>query len=336
MNFVKQAAPLTTWTLIHISDFHLCQTSGIAIGRFLNKRLFSYARWRLRRQREHRLQILEALTRAVQSAQADHIVVTGDLTQLALPSEFDQARGILQALGPPQKVFVVPGNHDALVAASWSESYGRWADYMASDPASPQKPLEFPTLRIRGQVALIGLSTARPTPILSAAGSIGTRQLQRLAEILQQMARRRLFRVLLIHHPPLPGMVSFHKRLRDAGELAAIAKQQGAELILHGHSHHCSCAEIHGPGGGIPVLGISSASAASQHPERRAAFRSIQITRTPEGWSTTSQQYVYADETQQFIIPPGEKPGSLSADCAQQLRLKPRKAWSPAKKGLLF
>jgi 3',5'-cyclic AMP phosphodiesterase CpdA len=301
MNFVKRNTLLTTLTLIHISDFHLCQTSGISPGRFLNKRLFSYLSWRIRRQREHRPQVLEALTRAVQAADADHVVVTGDLTQLALPSEFDQARSILQALGPPQKVFVVPGNHDALVAAPWPESYARWANYMASDSANSQRHVEFPTLRMRGPVALIGLCTARPTRLLSAAGSLGTRQLQRLAEILKETARRSLFRVLLIHHPPIPGMVSFHKRLMDAEAFAVIAKQQGAELVLHGHSHLCSHAEMDGPLGRIPVLGISSASAASRHPQRRAAFRSVRIARTAEGWTTSFEDYVFSEETQRFI-----------------------------------
>jgi 3',5'-cyclic AMP phosphodiesterase CpdA len=310
MNFVKRNTPLTTLTLVHISDFHLCQPSGISPGRFLNKRLFSYLSWRIRRQREHRPQVLEALTRAVQAMEADHVVVTGDLTQLALPSEFDQARSILQALGPPQKVFVVPGNHDALVAVSWPESWARWADYMASDSANPQPQVEFPTLRIRGPVALIGLCTARPTPLLSAAGSIGTRQLQRLAEILQETARQSLFRVLLIHHPPIPGMVSFHKRLMDAEAFAVIAKQHGAELILHGHSHLCSRAEMEGPLGRIPVLGISSASAASPRPQQRAAFRSVRIARTAEGWMTTFQDCVFLEETQPFTTTAPASPKS--------------------------
>ena len=310
MNFVKRNTPLTTLTLVHISDFHLCQPSGISPGRFLNKRLFSYLSWRIRRQREHRPQVLEALTRAVQAMEADHVVVTGDLTQLALPSEFDQARSILQALGPPQKVFVVPGNHDALVAVSWPESWARWADYMASDSANPQPQVEFPTLRIRGPVALIGLCTARPTPLLSAAGSIGTRQLQRLADILQETARQSLFRVLLIHHPPIPGMVSFHKRLMDAEAFAVIAKQHGAELILHGHSHLCSRAEMEGPLGRIPVLGISSASAASPRPQRRAAFRSVRIARTTEGWTTTFQDCVFLEETQPFTTTAPASPKS--------------------------
>jgi 3',5'-cyclic AMP phosphodiesterase CpdA len=170
--------------------------------------------------------------------------------------------------------------------------------------------VEFPTLRIRGPVALIGLSTARPTPLLSAAGSIGTRQLQRLAEILEETARQKLFRVLLIHHPPIPRMVSPHKRLLDAEAFAAITKQQGAELILHGHSHRSSRAEMDGPLGRIPVLGISSASAASPQPQRRAAFRRVQIARSDGGWATSFQDYVLTQGTQPFTPTAPARPGS--------------------------
>ena len=306
MNFVKPEpeAAQAAFTLIHISDFHLCCPAGAEFSRFLNKRAFSYSSWKLRRQRGHRMEILHAVIRAVQTEGFDHIAVTGDLTQLALPAEFEQARLQLQALAPPDNVFVVPGNHDALVPAPWAESYSHWADYMASDSANPQRQVEFPTLRIRGPIALIGLSTAHPTRILSAAGSIGTRQLQRLAEILQETARQNLFRVLVMHHPPKPGMVSMHKRLRDAEAFGRITKQHGAELILHGHSHRCSCAEMDGPGGRIPVLGIASASAGSRHPQRRAAFRRIRITRTAEGWATLVRDYVFSIETQRFIESP--------------------------------
>ena len=306
MNFVKPEpeAAQAAFTLIHISDFHLCCPAGAEFSRFLNKRAFSYSSWKLRRQHGHRMKILNALIRAVQAEAFDHIAVTGDLTQLALPAEFEQARLQLQALAPPDKVFVVPGNHDALVPAPWAESYSHWADYMASDSANPQRQVEFPTLRIRGSIALIGLSTAHPTRILSAAGSIGKRQLQRVAEILQETARQNLFRVLLMHHPPKPGMVSLHKRLRDAEALGRIAKQHGAELILHGHSHRCSCAEMDGPIGRIPVLGIASASADSRHPQRRAAFRRIRIARTTEGWSTWVRDCVFSSETQRFIESP--------------------------------
>ena len=44
----------------------------------------------------------------------------------------------------------------------------------------------FPFVRVRGEVALIGLSTATPTGPLMASGHLGARQIDALAAILRQ------------------------------------------------------------------------------------------------------------------------------------------------------
>lgn len=304
MSFVKPGTTRNAFTLIHISDFHLCRPTGIEFSRLLNKRAFSCLSWQVRRRHEHCIEVLRALTQAVQTTGFDHIAVTGDLTQLALPAEFEDARLHLQGLGPPQNVFVVPGNHDALVPTAWEGGSARWADYMAPDDAETGSPPHFPTLRVRGPVALIGISTARPTRPLSAAGSIGAAQLERCAEVLSATARRNLYRVLLIHHPPVPNAVSYHKRLTDAETFLPLLRQHGAELILHGHSHRRSRADLPGPAGSVPVLGVSSASANSRDPLHRAVFRVFRITRTSAGWLTTCQDHAYDHDSGLFISEP--------------------------------
>jgi len=304
MSFVKTGPASAAFTLIHISDFHLCRPAGVHPSRFLNKRALSYLSWEIRRRREHRGEVLVALIHAVRTMAVEHIAVTGDLTQLSLPPEFDQARLYLQALGPPENVFVVPGNHDALVPTRWDDGYARWADYMAPDSAGSAPPGFYPTLRIRGLIALIGLSTAHPTRPLSAAGSIGAAQAARCADILSETARRGLYRILLIHHPPIPNAVSRHKRLTDVERVYSLIRQHGAELILHGHSHRRSRADLPGPVARVPVLGISSASAASRDPLLRAVFRVFRISRTSAGWSTTCQDHAYDHGSGQFIPEP--------------------------------
>jgi 3',5'-cyclic AMP phosphodiesterase CpdA len=301
MSFVKPAAGRGAFSLIHISDFHLCRPTGAALSRLLNKRALSYLSWQVRRRHEHRMEILRALTQAVRATGSDHIAVTGDLTHLALPAEFEQARLHLQELGPPQNVSVIPGNHDALVPAAWENGRARWADYMELDSDEAGSPPCFPTLRVRGPVALIGISTARPTPPLSAAGSIGVSQLARCAEVFSETARRSLYRVLMIHHPPVPNAVAFHKRLTDAESLLSIIRRHGAELILHGHSHRRSRAELPGPSGPIPVLGISSASASVWTSSKRAAFRVLRIAQTTTGWATTFQDHTYDPSSGRFV-----------------------------------
>jgi 3',5'-cyclic AMP phosphodiesterase CpdA len=240
----------------------------------------------------------------VQATGCEQIAVTGDLTQLALPAEFEEARRHLQGLGPASNVFVVPGNHDALVPTAWADGFARWADYLAPDGAETGSAPRFPTLRVRGPVALIGISTAAPTRPLSAAGSIGAAQLARCAEVLSETARRNLYRVVLIHHPPVPNAVSYHKRLTDTDAFLALLRRHGAELILHGHSHRRSRSEVRGPSAPVPVLGISSASASVQNSSHRAAFRVFRITPTASSWTTTYQDHTYDHQSGWFVSEP--------------------------------
>ena len=180
----KLSSKHEVFRLVHLSDPHLISTSGVRVRELLNKRVYAYLSWHLHRHAEHREEVLDTLLKDLQSTKPDHIVLTGDLTHLGLPSEFHQARELLQALGPPSKVMVIPGNHDAYVATAWERTFCFWSDYMASDAdqvfpeAVKDHHIVFPTLRVRGPMALIGVSTAYPTPLFLATGSIGKGQMK--------------------------------------------------------------------------------------------------------------------------------------------------------------
>jgi len=125
---------------------------------------------------------------------------------------------------------------------------------------------------------LIGVSTAEPTPLFSAAGRLGATQLGRLEGALVTDA----FRCLLIHHPPLPAMTSRRKGLRDAAALATLLERCGAELALHGHVHRN--ADRMGPGG-VRIFGTASASArAAAGAKDGAAYRVFDVERDAAGW----------------------------------------------------
>ena len=95
----------------------------------------------------------------------------------------------------------------------------------------------FPFVRMLHDVALIGLNSAVPTPPLIASGQLGKAQLQELAHVLDSTRRAGLFRLLLIHHPPLPGQASPTRGLKDAAALQSVLHAHGAELVVHGHNH---------------------------------------------------------------------------------------------------
>ena len=128
-----------------------------------NKRLLGYLSWQLRRRRQPSQTVLDALVRDLHAEKPDHMAITGDLVNLALPTEFVEAGAWLQRLGPPEWISLVPGNHDALVPVPPGDGWDHWRAYATSDAAAfATKGAGFPFLRRRGPLAIVGLSTALP------------------------------------------------------------------------------------------------------------------------------------------------------------------------------
>jgi 3',5'-cyclic AMP phosphodiesterase CpdA len=126
-------------------------------------------------------------------------------------------------------------------------------------------PVHFPYVRTRGPVALIGLNSAVPTPPFVAAGRLGREQLTRFADCLEEQGAKGMVRVVMIHHPPLPGQCPPRRALADAAAMADVLDRCGAELVLHGHNHKDMLAWRTHSEGGVPVLGVASASSARVH-----------------------------------------------------------------------
>ena len=270
---------MSIFRLAHLSDLHLPPPPG-AFGwqDLLSKRLLSRIAWR-RKHREHRPEVLEAVVADLKAQPHDHIAITGDLTNYASPAEFEAARRWLQALGSAQDITVSPGNHDALVTAKGREAFEAWAPWLGDDGL-----VRFPQVRVRGDVVVFNLCSATPTAPHLATGRLGEAQLARLDALLGDPAYRDAFRVLLIHHPPVPGAVSKRKSLEDQDELRAILARRGADLILHGHAHEAMVATAPGPdGAAIPVLGVPSASALGQRGHPAARWHGVEIDRAADG-----------------------------------------------------
>jgi 3',5'-cyclic AMP phosphodiesterase CpdA len=259
----------------------------------------------------------------------DHVLCTGDITNLALPQEFAFARARFDklALGPTQ-VTVVPGNHDAYVAAGiplFSREFGAFAttdpgwEWTAADgdatdekihaprnanvPASagalvPMVP-HWPIVRVRGEVAIIGLSTSRQTPWFTAFGRLGDAQLRRLDRVLADPRLAGKVRLVAIHHPPAGKRAQSKIRgLRDHAAFADVIGARGAELIVHGHEHRCMTEELRGPAGMIPVRGISSGTYLHNKPERTARYRIYDI---ENGRLTRDHVRVWERESARFV-----------------------------------
>jgi 3',5'-cyclic AMP phosphodiesterase CpdA len=267
------------FVLAHLSDLHLAERPRLA--ELAGKRGLGFINWHRGRKRIHRPEILDTIVRDLKACAVDHVAVTGDLVNLSLPSESLRARAWLETIGPPADVTVIPGNHDIYVprATLWPNEF--WGDYMQGD--APLSRGTFPFLRRRDGVALIALSSAVPTGAFMATGRLGPSQLARLGDMLA--ASRGLFRVVLIHHPPVTPESRHLRRLVDAAELRQVLAEHGAELLLHGHDHRRAIVWLDGPHGPIPAIGVPSASARMPHrAEGAAGYTLLRIDGAAPAW----------------------------------------------------
>jgi 3',5'-cyclic AMP phosphodiesterase CpdA len=269
------------FTLAHLSDPHL-PLPAPRWRELAGKRALGYLNWTRNRHRTQRREVLDALVADMQALRPDHIAVTGDLVNMALEAEFAPALTWLESVGASDRVTVVPGNHDAYSRATRHRGSEIWRDYHRGDGAGIADPGTFPFVRRRGPLALIGISSAVPTPPLMATGWLGEEQRNALERILSELSGGQTFRVLLIHHPLHSD--SWQKRLTDAGALLALLRRHGVELVLHGHDHVHSTMWFDGPRGRIPAIGVPSASSIAHGRIPAAAYNLFTIGREGETW----------------------------------------------------
>lgn len=274
----------------------------------MNKRILGYLSWQRRRKGIHLKEVLDLLIADCLAEQPDHIAITGDLTNISLPSEFDAVTQWLKQIAEPEKLSVIPGNHDAYINLDPSEGWQKWRAFMTGDAAHGQTlkggadhGLAFPYLRRRGPLALIGLSSAVATAPGLASGRLGPAQLAKLSDLLDDLARERVIRVLLIHHSPLPGITSTRKELSDAHAFREVLREKGAELILHGHNHRFEQGWLEGASGPVPVVAVPSASALAFKDRPTAHYHLYRFSPSQKGYRMTLERRGYDPVSKQVV-----------------------------------
>ncbi|MBR1218197.1 metallophosphoesterase [Bradyrhizobium sp. U87765 SZCCT0131] len=272
---------MTSFTLAHLSDPHLAPMPRPRLRELAGKRMIGYVNWTRNRHKVHRREVIDTLVADLKAHRPDHIAVTGDLVNIALPAEISHAADWLHGVGPAADVTLVPGNHDAYVAGAAVHVARAWGDYMRGDDADAAR---FPFMRRRGPLTLIGVTTAVPTPPFRATGELGPAQVAALDTLLASLRDDNSFRVLLLHHPLQSAPHRHHARLTDSAALRALLQRHGVDLVLHGHDHRHAVAYVDGPATRIPVIGVPSASVAGGGHREPAAYNLLAIQRGDNGW----------------------------------------------------
>lgn len=275
--------------LAHLTDLHIPPLPPIRLPQLLNKRLTGWINWQSGRHRIHDIDVLNTLLANLYQQKPDHITCTGDLANLGLPAEWPQARKFLEKLGSPDQVSFVPGNHDAYGPHSLPGLLAACTPYLLGDDA---EDIRFPYVRRRSNIALIGLSSAIPTPPFKAYGKLGSHQLTALEKILADLGQdTACCRIIMIHHPPYCGGTKASRNLKDAAEFEKILSRHGAELVLFGHNHVSSLAYLEGPKRVIPVIGAPSASSSKKDIKHRAAYHLYLIDASMNGVSIVAERH---------------------------------------------
>ncbi len=265
--------------IAHLSDLHVLGEAPEPWTAYTNKRFTGWVNLALRRHATHKHEVVQALCREIARQRPDHVVITGDFSNLAFSGELVRARELLEREleMSPADVSVVPGNHDLYTrgSARTQRFAGIFSGYMTSDLpdlATAHASGPFPFVRLRGDVAIIGLSSATPRPPMIASGSIGRPQRDALARVLGRGELRGRLPMVLMHHPPhnpASKVRAATNGLYDAPAMRAVLRQAERAVVLHGHLHQRMAGEL---GAGLRSIGATSASLLHDDDDRRAGF----------------------------------------------------------------
>lgn len=291
--------------IAHLSDLHLLSLDGAVPFRLLNKRLTGYLNLRFHRTSVHKPFAVKAAAREIRRLGIDHVVITGDVSNLALEREFDLVSALLEEdLGlAPDQVSLVPGNHDMYTHGAYrAQRFSRhFQRYLASDLPEIELGMGgFPFVHLRGPVAIIGLSTALPRPPLVASGGLGGPQLRAFERILAHPEVRRRTVVVLQHHPwhnPTSLTKILFEGLVDARRQGQLLRRLNRGLLLHGHLHRRVHRRLLTDSGHVDMVGATSASLLHDSDERMAGFNVYDVDSDGVIGAITSHRFLPESQT---------------------------------------
>ncbi len=304
--------------IAHFTDIHVTERpSRVSWSDLFSKRFLGWANLKLGGRYGHfrdAAEIAGALVKDLEGIRPDHVVSTGDLTGISLPSEFEAARLALQPLLADARVTGIPGNHDVYVRSAVREklyeaAFGAWTrtDFAPGDfPEETRGVYPYPLVRfLCDEAVLLCLRDVRPNPFHDSSGLVGPLQLRALERLLADPRVARRTKLLGLHYGLCRAAGSpdshFHG-LRDARAVRDIAVRGGIALVLHGHLH----GRFVIPRGPLSPVPISNpGSLASRHPRHARAYHVY----TVGGGRIELAARRYDDEARAFVAWP-EAPGS--------------------------
>ena len=171
--------------------------------------------------------LLGPLVDRVWMAKPDLVVISGDLTQRARTSQFEEAARFLARLPAPR--IVVPGNHDVPLY----DVFHRFVSPLKHYRRFISEDLE--PFHADDEIAVAGINTARS--LAFKRGRINEAQLERLRSRFQHVGEG-VTRIVVTHHPfDLPPQLDERDIVGRSGLAMQVFADCGTDLLLSGHVH---------------------------------------------------------------------------------------------------
>jgi 3',5'-cyclic AMP phosphodiesterase CpdA len=183
---------------------------------------------------DRRYRLLRAMCQA-QEAGATHFLMTGDMTEDGLPSQYESLAEVLAQSGvEPERITLVPGNHDL-----YTDDHA-W-DLALSGPLAPWATTSrLGSLIVREGLAVLPVSTSFKQHYLFAGGRLGVHNARRVEWAAREAKALGCALAIGLHHPVFPYSVSvgtWWDGLRDHQVMLSLLRAHRGAFVFHGHIH---------------------------------------------------------------------------------------------------
>lgn len=259
--------------IAHLSDLHLFSSDAIKLIHLIGRRLFGAVNLFITRHNLFSEDVARLAIHTIIEQHVDHVIITGDMTNLALEAEFELAKSIVSPIGGYEKLTVVPGNHDYYTPSSVKTQrfekyfgYTLWRD-------GKDKFGQYPVIKDLEGIRIVGVRTATVSPPACAFGFIGEQQGLAIRAALEEALSKDMFTILALHHNlhRRPMINELTGKLLDRWRIYEILKDTPADLVLHGHDHESHSFDS----GNTKVIGCGSSS--RRLPNNPGTFNILEI-----------------------------------------------------------
>jgi Icc protein len=182
---------------------------------------------------------LKRLTRALDAAKrsaADHVVISGDLTEIGAEEEYAAfADALDDAELDPENVTLVPGNHDAYsVPGAWdAATKGPLSRYARSSASTAGKVVD------RGDVCILPLDVSRHQHFTRSSGEVTADMAGAVEHRASDPSLKKRTLVVVAHHPPFARgpHIDWLDGLHGGGRVMELLARHENVHALHGHLH---------------------------------------------------------------------------------------------------